>query len=60
VRVKSGVILAEVDTMVQNPGEAARPGGLVCLEIKPELAKTMIEALGKAIEVCEKKPAVVS
>lgn len=60
VRVKSGVILAEVDTMVQNPGESARPGGLVCLAIKPELARTMIEALGKAIEVCEKKPVVAS
>lgn len=60
VRVKSGVILAEVDTMVQSPSQPARPGGLVCLAIKPELARTMIEALGKAIEVCEKKPAVVS
>lgn len=60
VRVKSGVILAEIDTMAQNSGESARSGALVCLAIKPELAKIMIEALGKAIEVCEKKPWVVS
>ncbi len=58
VRVKSGVILAEMSTMVQNPRDSAQPDGLVCLALKPELARTMIEALGKALEVCEKKPAI--
>lgn len=54
MRVKSGLILANVDTVVKIPGEPARPGERVCLVIKPELARTLIKALDKAIEACEK------
>lgn len=52
--VKSGLIHANVDTVMKAAGEPARPGERVCLVIKPELAKTLIKALQKAVEVCEK------
>lgn len=53
MRVKSGLIHTTVDTVAKTPGEPARPGEPVCLVIKPELAKTLIEALQKAVEACK-------
>lgn len=54
MRVKSGLIHANVDTVEKTPGEPARPGERVCLVIRPEMARVLAKALDKAIEACEK------
>lgn len=54
MRVKAGVIVADIDTVVKAAGEEPRPGERLSLAIKPELAKLLIETLQKSVDICDK------
>ena len=57
--VKAETVVADIDTIIQLPGEKAKGGDRLRLIMTPKMAKELAEQLGKALELVNKNQGAV-